>query len=75
MKFLHALLRNHVLANLVFVLVLVLGVASYGQMPRAKDPQIKLNWVNIITYLPGAAAEDVEKRVTGCWSRTPWVAP
>ncbi|MGE0484379.1 MAG: efflux RND transporter permease subunit [Gammaproteobacteria bacterium] len=64
MKFLHALLRNHVLANLVFVLVLVLGAVSYGQMPRAKDPQIKLNWVNIITYLPGAAAEDVEKRVT-----------
>lgn len=64
MAFLAALLRNHVLANLVFVLVLVLGAASYMQMPRAKDPQIKLNWVNIITYLPGASAEDVEKRVT-----------
>lgn len=58
------LLENHVLANLVFALVLVIGFASYGQMPRAKDPQIKLNWVNIITALPGASAEDVEKRVT-----------
>ncbi len=59
-----ALLRNHVLANLVFALVIVIGVVSYGQMPRAKDPQIKLNWVNIVTVLPGASAEDVEKRVT-----------
>ena len=64
MTLLAALLRNHVLANLVFMLVLVLGAASFAQMPRAKDPQIKLNWVNIVTLLPGASAEDVEKRVT-----------
>lgn len=64
MGFLSALLRNHVLANLVFVLILAIGFASFVQMPRAKDPQIKLNWVNIITYLPGASAEDIEKRVT-----------
>lgn len=64
MNFLRALIGNHVLANLVFALVLVIGAGSYLQMPRAKDPQIKLNWVNIITYLPGASAEDVEKRVT-----------
>ena len=64
MKFLIALLRNHVFANLCFVLILVIGFSSYVQMPRAKDPQIKLNWVNIITTLPGASAEDVEKRIT-----------
>ncbi|MGR8920057.1 MAG: efflux RND transporter permease subunit [Gammaproteobacteria bacterium] len=64
MRLLNALLGNHVLANLLFLLVLVIGAVSYLQMPRAKDPQIKLNWVNIITALPGASAEDVEKRVT-----------
>ncbi|MEQ8662071.1 MAG: efflux RND transporter permease subunit, partial [Gammaproteobacteria bacterium] len=64
MRLLAALLGNHVLANLVFVLVLALGLASYLQMPRAKDPDITLNWVNIITYLPGASAEDIEKRLT-----------
>lgn len=64
MKLLAALLRNHVLANLLFLLVLLLGTFSYLQMPRAKDPQIKLNWVNIITTLPGASAEDIEKRIT-----------
>ena len=59
-----AFLTNHVLANLVFSLVLVLGVVSYGQMPRAKDPQINLNWVNVVTTFPGASAADIERRVT-----------
>ena len=57
-------LDNHVLANLSFALVLVLGLLSYLQMPRAKDPEINFNWISIITVFPGAAARDVEKRVT-----------
>jgi len=57
-------LDNHVLANLFFVLVLVLGALSYLQMPRAKNPEINFNWVNVITSFPGAAARDVERRVT-----------
>ena len=34
------------------------------EMPRAKDPELNFNWVNIFTVFPGAAAVDVEKRVT-----------
>lgn len=64
MNWLKGFLSNHVLANLSFVLVLVIGVISYYQMPRAKDPEINFNWINIITLLPGATAEDVEKRIT-----------
>ncbi|MEM7543541.1 MAG: efflux RND transporter permease subunit [Pseudomonadota bacterium] len=64
MHFLKALLRNHVFANLVFVLVILLGIGTYLQMPKAKDPPMKLNWVNIVTRLPGASAEDIEKRIT-----------
>ena len=33
-------------------------------MPREQDPEINFNWVNVVTTLPGASAEDVEKRVT-----------
>jgi len=33
-------------------------------MPRAKDPEINFNWISIITFFPGAATEDVEKRIT-----------
>ncbi|MCP5142212.1 MAG: efflux RND transporter permease subunit [Chromatiales bacterium] len=63
-------LQNHVLANLLFVLVLVLGTLHYALiLPRAKDPEVNFNWVSIITVLPGASAEDVERRVTDVLER------
>lgn len=55
---------NHVLANLTFVLVLVVGFLSFLQMPREQDPEINFNWIDISTVVPGMAAEDVETRVT-----------
>ncbi|GAA0421291.1 efflux RND transporter permease subunit [Cocleimonas flava] len=58
------LIQNHVLANLTFVLVLIIGFLSYKEMPRQQDPTINFNWITIITALPGASASDVEKRVT-----------
>lgn len=64
MRLLRALIRNHPLANILFVLVLFLGTAAYLTMPREQDPEINFNWVNITTILPGASAADVERRVT-----------
>ena len=64
MNFLRWFLSNHVLANLAFGLVIVLGALSYLQMPRAKDPEINFNWVNVISIYPGASATDIEKRIT-----------
>ena len=64
MYWLRALLNNHVLANLLFTLILVTGGISYFSMPRANDPEVNFNWTNITTVLPGASAIDVEKRVT-----------
>ncbi len=55
---------NHVLANLTFSLVLVLGLLAYLNMPRQQDPSINFNWIDITSYFPGAAAADMEKRVT-----------
>jgi len=57
-------LKNHVLANLTFVLVLVIGFLAYNTLPRQQDPTINFNWINISTVLPGASASDVEKKVT-----------
>jgi multidrug efflux pump subunit AcrB len=57
-------LQNHVLANLTFVLVLVLGIATYVFLPREQDPAVNFNWIAITTILPGASALDVEKRIT-----------
>lgn len=59
-----ALLRNHVLANLSFALVLVTGFLSYQLMPREQDPEINFNWIEVSTFLPGASASDMERRVT-----------
>lgn len=58
------LLQNHVLANLTFLLILVIGFMSYQSMPRQQDPTINFNWISIVTSLPGASASDVEARVT-----------
>ena len=63
MSFFQRLLANHVLTNLFFVLVVVLGSLSYVQMPRQQDPSINFNWIQVIVALPGASAEDVEKKV------------
>lgn len=58
------LIQNHVLANLTFILVLVIGFLSYQSLPRQQDPTINFNWISVIATLPGASAEDVEKLVT-----------
>lgn len=64
MSLLRQFLNNHVLANLTFLLVLVMGIISYVNMPRAKDPEINFNWININIAFPGASAVDVERRIT-----------
>jgi len=64
MRFYQALIRNHPLANITFVVVLLMGVMAYLNMPREQDPEINFNWLIVTSVLPGAAAEDVEKKVT-----------
>ncbi len=64
MSFLTRLYRNHPLANICFAVVLLLGIARYLGLPREQDPEINFNWVTVVTVLPGASAEDVERLVT-----------
>jgi multidrug efflux pump subunit AcrB len=64
MTFYSRLIQNHPLANIAFAVILVMGALAYLTMPREQDPEINFNWVMITTVLPGASAEDVEKRVT-----------
>ena len=58
------MLTNHPLVNILFLVVVTMGLLSYFNMPREQDPEINFNWVNISTFLPGASAEDVEKLIT-----------
>jgi multidrug efflux pump subunit AcrB len=57
-------ITNHPLANVSFVVILLLGMLGYLNMPREQDPEINFNWLVVNTVLPGASAEDVEKKVT-----------
>ncbi|MFV2003983.1 MAG: efflux RND transporter permease subunit, partial [Gammaproteobacteria bacterium] len=57
-------IQNHVLANLFFLLVLILGLISYLTLPREQDPTINFNWIQVTTGLNGASALDIEKRIT-----------
>ena len=61
---LRSMLTNHPLVNILFVVVVLMGLMSYMTMPREQDPEINFNWVNINTVLAGASTEDVEKLVT-----------
>jgi len=61
---LRSFLENHVLANITFVVIIFAGFLAYQGLPRSQDPDINFNWISIITTLPGASAEDVEKLIT-----------
>ena len=58
-----SLFRSHRLADLVLVIVLLLGAWSYFAMPRAQYPEVELNWVAVAVVWPGAAAQDVEREI------------
>jgi multidrug efflux pump subunit AcrB len=64
MTFYQRLITNHVLANILFVLTLVLGTVSYLHLPRAAEPDVNFNWISIFTALPGASSIEVERRIT-----------
>jgi len=64
MSFYRTLLTNHPLVNILFSVVLLMGILSYLHMPREQDPEINFNFVNINTLLPGSTAADVEELVT-----------
>ena len=57
-------ITNHPMANVSFAVILLLGILSYLNLPREQDPEINFNWLVVSTILPGASAEDVEKKVT-----------
>ncbi|MBZ0068765.1 MAG: efflux RND transporter permease subunit, partial [Thiobacillus sp.] len=57
-------ITNHPMANVSFAVILLLGMLSYLNLPREQDPEINFNWLVVTTVLPGASAEDVEKKIT-----------
>jgi len=58
-----SLYKNHVFANLVYLLVLVMGSLAYLQLPKEKAPDKPVNSATVLITIPGASAEDVEKNL------------
>ena len=57
-------LRYKVLVLVAFVLVVMLGVKAWREVPVDAFPDVTPVQVNIYTEAPGLAAEDVEKLLT-----------
>ena len=60
---LKSLYSNHVLANLSYLFVLLLGLLAYNQLPREKEPYQLAAEASIFITMPGATAEDVERLI------------
>lgn len=59
------MLTNHPLVNILFLVIVVMGILSFISMPREQDPEISFNWLQVTTTQPGASAEDIEELITG----------
>ncbi|KAB1440867.1 efflux RND transporter permease subunit [Pseudodesulfovibrio senegalensis] len=57
-------LRQKVFVNLVFVLLMVVGVFCAFDLPVERYPDVRMGKVIISAYLPGASATEVEALVT-----------
>ncbi len=56
--------QNHVLANLAYALVVLLGLFAYGSLAREEFPDVNQNFMSVWIGVPGLSAEDIEQRVT-----------
>jgi len=56
--------RQHILVNLLFVLVMIGGLVMLGRIPVDFYPDISFNTAQITTIWLGASAEEVERLIT-----------
>ena len=56
--------KNHVLANLSYALVVLLGLFAYWSLAREEYPDVNQNVMSVWIGVPGLSAEDIEQRLT-----------
>jgi len=64
MKFTDLFIQRPVLATVVSLLILLLGVQAYYQLPLRQYPQIETALITVTTLYPGANAESIQTQVT-----------
>lgn len=56
-------IKNHQFTLTAFAFLLVMGLASFFNMPRREDPALDIPNVAVIAVYPGANPEDIESQV------------
>jgi len=60
---LNRLYQNNVFATLAYLMVVLLGILAYPQLPREQAPELSEKLAMVTVTLPDASAEDVERLV------------
>src|SRR5664280_3786743 len=63
------------LTPIVVAASLLLGLFSILMLPREEEPQIKVPMIDVMVAMPGAAAAEVESRVTRPLEKLLWEIP
>lgn len=63
-------LERSVVTAVFCVMLLIYGVISFMDLPRAKDPGFIIRTATVVTYFPGASAKRVEQLVTQSLEKT-----
>lgn len=66
---------NSKLTPLVIIASLALGVFAVSKTPREEEPQIIVPMADVIVQMPGASAQEVERRVTTPMEKLLWEIP
>lgn len=56
-------IKNYQLTITVFIMVSVLGINAFINMPRSEDPPLTASYFNIVAIYPGASPKDMEQLV------------
>ena len=59
-----AFVRNHVFANIILVLIFLVGVLATKSMVRETFPQFSADWIVVTVAYPGADPEEVEEGIS-----------
>jgi multidrug efflux pump subunit AcrB len=63
------------LTPLVVIASILLGIAAVIALPREEEPQIIVPMIDIFVQMPGAAAKEVEQRITSPMEKLLWEIP
>jgi multidrug efflux pump subunit AcrB len=56
-------IKNYQLTIVVFIMIAILGINSFLNMPRSEDPSLKYSYFYIVAVYPGSSPNDMEQLV------------